>query len=328
MGPGDLQEALKGLHLKQDRRLLVGVESGDDAGVYQLNENTCIIQTLDFITPIVDDPFVFGGIAAANALSDIYAMGGKPLCAMNIVGFPTNTLPISILIAILQGGIEKIHEAEALLIGGHTVDDSELKYGLSVTGIVHPEKIVTNSHALPGDLLILTKALGTGIISTAQKGKMVSKVHMNDAIASMLSLNRSASEQMVEIGANACTDITGFSLLGHAVNMAKSSGVTISFDSRKIPLLNGVEEYASQGLIPGGAYRNEKYFSKRINVAGPLTKEQLLIFYDPQTSGGLLISIARDKAELLLKRLRNSGINQATIVGEVISKKEYDVIIH
>jgi selenide,water dikinase len=307
----------------------VGIESGDDAGVYQLNNDTCLIQTVDFITPIVDDPFLFGGIAAANALSDIYAMGGKPLCAMNIVGFPSCSLPVSVLSTILKGGLEKLHEAGALLVGGHTVDDNELKYGLSVTGIAQPDKIITNRNVVNGDLIILTKPLGTGIIATAHKGKTASEGHVHSVIQSMLSLNRLASELMVESGAHACTDITGFSFIGHAAIMAKASGVTFSFDVRQIPVLEGAQDYASQGMIPRGAYKNEKYFSPRVKLdLRGSEKDRTMVLYDPQTSGGLLIAVEKNKAPLLLKKLIDGGIKNAAIVGEAIPQSEYDVIIH
>lgn len=307
----------------------MGIESGDDAGVYQLNNDTCLIQTVDFITPIVDDPFLFGGIAAANALSDIYAMGGKPLCAMNIVGFPSCSLPVSVLSTILNGGLEKLHEAGALLVGGHTVDDNELKYGLSVTGIAQPDKIIMNRNVVNGDLIILTKPLGTGIIATAHKGKTASAEHVHSAIESMLCLNRLASELMVESGAHACTDITGFSFIGHAAIMAKASGVTFSFDVRQIPVLEGAQDYASQGMIPGGAYKNEKYFSPRVKLElRGSEKDRTMVFYDPQTSGGLLIAVEKNKAALLLKKLIDGGIKNAAIVGEAILQGEYDVIIH
>lgn len=307
----------------------MGIESGDDAGVYQLNNDTCLIQTVDFITPIVDDPFLFGGIAAANALSDIYAMGGKPICAMNIVGFPSCSLPVSVLSTILNGGLEKLHEAGALLVGGHTVDDNELKYGLSVTGIAQPDKIIMNRNVVNGDLIILTKPLGTGIIATAHKGKTASAEHVHSAIESMLCLNRLASELMVESGAHACTDITGFSFIGHAAIMAKASGVTFSFDVRQIPVLEGAQDYASQGMIPGGAYKNEKYFSPRVKLElRGSEKDRTMVFYDPQTSGGLLIAVEKNKAALLLKKLIDGGIKNAAIVGEAILQGEYDVIIH
>jgi selenide,water dikinase len=307
---------------------LVGIESGDDAGIYQLDNDTCLIHTVDFITPIVDDPFLFGSIAAANALSDIYAMGGKPLCAMNIVCFPSCSLPVSVLSTILKGGLEKIHEAGALLVGGHTVDDKELKYGLSVTGTVHPEKIVTNRHAVIGDCIILTKPLGTGIISTAQKGKLARRECINAAITSMLSLNRLASECMVETGVHACTDITGFSFLGHAANMAKSSNVSLSIDSQRIPLLEGTQDYASQGMIPEGAYNNEKYFSPRVKLDNPIPNDRLMVLYDPQTSGGLLISVEKNKATFLLQKLIDGGAKHASIVGEVIPQRSHDIIIN
>jgi selenide,water dikinase len=313
--------------LERDPKLLVGIETGDDAGVFQLNDDACLIQTIDFITPIVDDPFLFGGIAAANALSDIYAMGGKPLCAMNIVGFPSCSLPISILSTILEGGLKKLHEAGAFLVGGHTVDDNELKYGLSVTGIIHPRKIVTNRNAKIGDLLLLTKPLGTGIISTAQKGKIAQERHVNSATKSMLTLNRLASEMMVKERVHACTDITGFGFIGHAAIMAQASKVTFSCDAQQIPLLEGALNYASQGMIPGGAHNNEKFYSPRVNLLAHISQDRLMVLYDPQTSGGLFISTEKHKAEELVKKLKYGGIKKATIVGEVIPQGSHDIII-
>jgi selenide,water dikinase len=312
----------------RNAKLLVGIETGDDAGVYQLADDICLIQTVDIITPIVDDPFLFGSVAAANALSDIYAMGGQPLTALNIVGFPSCSLPISVLLEILKGGLEKIREAGALLVGGHTVDDNELKYGLSVTGTVHPSRIVKNRNASTGDFLILTKPLGTGIIATALKGKVAREEHVHAAAASMAALNRLASELMVEAGAHACTDITGFGLIGHAATMAQASRATFSLDARQIPLLEGALDYASRGMIPGGAYNNEKFYSPRVKLDTRLSGDQLMALYDPQTSGGLLISVEKKRATALVERLKDGGIQEAAIVGEVIAQGDYDIIIH
>jgi len=268
---------------------LVGIHTGDDAGVYKLSENTALIQTVDYITPVIDDPYTFGQIAAANALSDVYAMGGVPLTALNIVCFPTCKLKIEVLKAILEGGLSKIKEAGAILIGGHSVDDMELKYGLSITGVVHPERIITNAGAKPGDFLFLTKPLGLGIIVTAIKGGLASEDAIEKATALMITLNRESSQKMQERQAHACTDITGFGLIGHAVEMAKASKVNIEFWLDKIPFISEALEYASMGLIPAMAYLNKECFSHFVICEKEL-KDLEMLLYDPQTSGGLLIA--------------------------------------
>jgi len=299
----------------------VGIETADDAGVYQIGDHLALVQTVDFITPIVDDPFTFGQIAAANAISDIYAMGAKPLTALNVVGFPRCSLDLSVLTEILRGGLEKIHEAGAVLLGGHTVDDAELKYGLSVTGTVHPEKIVTNRGAKEGDVLILTKPLGSGIISTANKAAVASPGVLQGAVDTMLRLNDKASEAMTEWGAHACTDISGFGLLGHAFEMAKGGGLSFRFFYSQIPILPGTKELAAQGMVPGGAYSNQEYFCREIPISAKVPEMQRIILFDPQTSGGLLIALSRAGGEKLLQRLREKGIQEASLIGEV-SKQE------
>jgi selenide, water dikinase len=279
-----------------------------------------LVQTVDFITPIVDDPFLFGQIAAANALSDVYAMGGKPLTALNIVGFPRETLDLSILTEILRGGLEKVHEAGAVLLGGHTVNDLELKYGLSVTGRVDPGKIVTNRGARAGDALILTKALGTGIISTAQKAKMADAEIAGEALASMVQLNDKASEAMIAAGAHACTDITGFGLLGHGLEMAQASGCGLRLFYSRIPVLRGAKEYAASGLVPGGAYCNQDHFGLEIYFSPAVPEAERILLYDPQTSGGLLIAVPGDHSADLLNRLRENGVSRAALIGEVVER--------
>lgn len=299
----------------------MGTETADDAGVYQINDEIALVQTVDFITPIVDDPYTYGRIAAVNALSDIYAMGGKPLTALNIVGFPRRSLDLSILTDILRGGLEVVHEAGAVLLGGHTVDDSELKYGLSVTGTVHPQKVVKNSEARVGDVLILTKALGTGIISTANKAGMAEAGVLQKAVDSMTRLNDQASEAMLAAGAHACTDITGFGLLGHASEMARGCGLSFRFFFSRIPIISGTGEYAAQGMVPGGAYCNQDHFGRKISISETVPESERIILFDPQTSGGLLIALPAAAGESLLDNLKKRGIAEAALVGEVIVRE-------
>jgi selenide,water dikinase len=296
------------------------MESLDDAGVYKLSDELAIIQTVDFFTPIVDDPYDFGQIAVANALSDVYAMGGKPLTAMNIVCFPIKKLDISILKDILKGGIDKMKEAGVTLVGGHSIDDAELKYGLSVTGTVHPERLVTNSGAKAGDKLILTKPLGTGILSTALKAGKVSKETVAKITKYMAALNKKASELMQEVGVHACTDITGFGLLGHACQIAQNSQVGINVNSGSIPIFTEVEEFAKAGLCPGGLYRNRDFYGKMVEFSNEVPDYTQDILFDAQTSGGLLIVLAPEAAELLMSKLQKAGVQDAAIIGEIVSK--------
>jgi selenide,water dikinase len=293
----------------------------DDAGVYKLTEDMAIIQTIDFFTPIVDDPYAFGQIAAANALSDVYAMGGKPLTAMNVVCFPTKSLDISVLEEILKGGLDKMREAGVALVGGHTIDDTELKYGLSVTGIVSPAHLVTNSGAKAGDQLLLTKPLGTGIISTALKAKLVNKETINKVTSSMATLNNKAAKLMQEVGVHACTDITGFSFLGHAWRIAENSHVSFKIHSASVPFFAEAEEFSKMGLCPAGLHRNREFFTKMVKIPAGVPQYLQDILFDPQTSGGLLISLAPKVARLLLDRLHDAGVPEACIIGEVTSSE-------
>jgi selenide,water dikinase len=293
------------------------LETSDDAGVYQLNEETALVQTVDFFTPIVDDPFQFGQIAVVNALSDVYAMGGKPLTAMNLVAFPIKTVSPAILKEILLGGLSKMKEADVALVGGHTVDDPEIKYGLSVTGLVHPRRILSNATARPGDQLVLTKPLGTGIISTALKGRMASDAVVKRMIETMVTLNRRASEWMQSLGAHACTDITGFGFIGHALEMAKASGVGMMILSEKIPLFHEAMEYARMGWAPAGATANRTFYSCHVDMDPHVSSLLTDLLYDPQTSGGLLISLPGAEAEKLVTSLRREGNSDANIIGEV-----------
>jgi len=291
----------------------------DDAGVYQLTDDLAIIQTIDFFTPMVDDPYTFGQIAAANALSDVYAMGGKPLTAMNVVCFPVKSLDISVLKDVLRGGLDKMREAGAILIGGHSVDDPELKYGLSVMGVVHPKRLVTNAEAKAGDKLVLTKPLGTGIICTAIKAGVADKETIAKVSDYMAALNDKASELMQEVGVHACTDITGFGLIGHAWQMSDNSRVGIEFNSASVPFLPEAEEFAKTGFCPGGLHRNREFYSKNVEFVEQVPEYVQDILFDPQTSGGLLISLTPEAAQLLLDKLLKAKVRPAAIVGEVVS---------
>jgi len=302
------------------------LEKADDAGVYKLTDDLAIVQTVDFFTPIVDDPYTFGQIAVANALSDVYAMGGKPLTALNIVCFPSKTLDISVLRDILRGGIDKMREAGVVLVGGHSVDDPELKYGLSVTGTVHPNRVLTKGGARPGDKLLLTKPIGTGIISTAVKGGMASDQVIKAVAQSMAALNKTASEVMLQVGVNACTDITGFGLLGHACEMIQDSHIGLRIHSASVPIFPETIELARMGMIPGGTYRNKEFRSKMVDSAG-IADVMLDILFDPQTSGGLFVSVSADKASLLLARLKEAGVIDAAIVGEVVSHPKQRIVV-
>ena len=299
---------------------MVGLETYDDAGVYQLNDEVALVQTVDFFTPIVDDPFIFGQIAVANALSDVYAMGGTPITALNLVAFPVKALSSSILKEILRGGLSKMEEAGVALVGGHTVEDPEVKYGLAVTGIVHPNKIITNAKAEPGDRLVLTKPLGTGIIATALKGGIASDGAIQKIVESMIVLNREASEWMKAFGAHACTDITGFGFIGHAIEMVLASQVGMAIQSKDIPIFPEAIEYARMGLIPGGAHSNRDYFSCRVDAHSDLSPLLMDLLYDPQTSGGLLISLPSNEAERLVEALKKEGNIDSCIVGNVVEE--------
>jgi len=314
MGPGDLSEALAPLAARVDPRVLVGRETFDDAGVFQLSDDLALVQTVDFFPPIVDDPYEFGQIAAANALSDVYAMGGEPLTALGIVAFPVGTLPTSVLTEILRGGQDKVHEAGAIIIGGHSVVDEELKYGLSVTGRVHPKRMLTNAGAKAGDRLVLTKPLGTGFVTTALKRGTLTREQAAPAVAMMRALNREAATAALEVGARAGTDITGFGLLGHAAHMALTSDVTLRFTASLLPVLPGAEVAWMQGATPGGADRNEAWVKEKTawGTAEPFLRA---VVVDPQTSGGLLLSLPADRVTEYVARVPGAGL-----VGEVVAR--------
>ena len=299
-----------------DPNLLVGISTGDDAAVYKMNEDMAIISTVDFFPPIVDDPFKFGEIAATNALSDVYAMGGKPIIALNIVGFPVD-LPHDILGEILKGGASKAEEAGVLIVGGHTVDDAEPKYGMSVTGVVNPGKQVTNAGAQPGNALVLTKPIGTGIITTAGKQERVSAETLDRAVAIMGELNRKASEAMMHVGVNACVDITGFGLLGHLRLIAQGSGVSAKVSVDAIPVIEGVSELLDMGIAPGGTHRNLESLDGVVDWHANITELTKILLADAQTSGGLLMSVAPDKLDALLDALESAGVETRAVIGEI-----------
>lgn len=308
-----------------DENLIVGIDTSDDAAVYKINETTALVQTIDFFTPVVDDPYVFGQIAAANSLSDVYAMGGEPRLAMNIICFPTCLSP-QVIAEILRGGYDKVEEAGALLVGGHTVEDDEPKYGLSVSGFIHPNEVVTNCNAKPGDALVLTKPLGIGIINTAIKAQMVDEDTYNIAIFNMRTLNKFAKDAMMRVGVNSCTDVTGFGLLGHGLEMAQGSGTTIVFKSAEIPIIPKAIELACMGLVPAGAYSNMKYIGEKVRFNEEVPQEIRDILFDPQTSGGLLISVPGDKLNNLLEELKGSP-TQVAVIGEVVEQRECSIIV-
>ncbi len=297
--------------------LLVGIETADDAGVFRLTPEIALIQTLDFFTPVVNDPYTFGQIAAANALSDVFAMGGRPLTAMNILCYSPQHVSKDTVREILAGGLDKVHEAGALLVGGHSVDDPEIKYGLAVTGVVHPDRVLTNAGARVGDRLILTKPLGTGIVATAVKGRLASPEAADAAVQVMRTLNKLTPECLEAGGVHALTDITGFGFFGHALEMAAASQVEMVIRAAQVPVLAAAREYAALGLIPAGSYKNRNFCAQSLRLADSLDPLLVDILSDPQTNGGLLISVAADAADALLKSLRRQGCAQAAIVGEV-----------
>ncbi len=310
-----------------DPNLIAGLAGAEDAGVYKLTDDVAVIQTLDFFTPIVDDPYTFGQVAAANSLSDVYAMGGKPITAMNIVCFPVKKLDMSILKDILRGSLDKLNEAEVALVGGHSVEDDELKYGLSVTGTIHPDKVLRNTGAGVGDKLILTKALGTGIINTALKGDMASDDAVAKSIKCMTALNKASSEAMIEFNVSACTDVTGFGLLGHACEMIEGTDVGLKMNADSIPCIPEAAEYAGMGLLPGGLHRNRDFREHMVQMEKSVPQYLQDILYDPQTSGGLLIAVAGADANGLLTKLLEAGVVDANIIGEVVAEPKGKIVV-
>ena len=297
----------------------MGLSRADDAGVYRVSDDLALIQTVDFFTPIVDDPYWFGQIAAANALSDIYAMGGVPKTAMNLVGFPLKEMDLSILRRILEGGIDKMKEAGVALVGGHSVEDSELKYGLSVTGFVHPDRVLVKGALQPGDRLILTKPLGTGVINTAIKADMAPPDLVDRITRLMAALNRDAATVMADFPVHACTDITGFGLLGHLAEMVMGSGYGLLLQSADIPIMPEAVEYAGYGLLPAGAFKNKEFRQFMVDCKPGIDALMVDLLFDPQTSGGLLICISEEHAGQLLDRLIKKGVTESRIIGEVVA---------
>ena len=300
-----------------NKHVLVGLDRADDAGVYRVSEDLALIQTVDFFTPVVDDPYRFGQIAAANALSDVYAMGGTPKTAMNLVAFPVNEMDISVLRAVIQGGIDKLVEAETVLIGGHSIEDRELKYGLSVTGFVCPDRVLTKKRLRAGDRMVLTKPLGIGIVNTAVKADLASAELVETVTRIMAALNRKAAEVMDRFDVGACTDVTGFGLIGHLAEMVSGSGLGARIDSRRVPMIPEALEFAAMGLIPAGAYRNREFREGMLDFAESVERTRQDVLADPQTSGGLLISIPEAQAADLVSALKDAGIEDAADIGAV-----------
>ena len=323
LSPQILSEVMGKLPGFQDKKLLVGVETSDDAAVYQISEELALIQTLDFFPPMVDDPYTFGQIAAANAMSDIYAMGGEPKIALNIVAYP-NCLGTETLEAMLSGGASKVKEAGAVLAGGHSINDEEPKYGMAVTGFVHPEKVWKNYGAKPGNLMILTKPLGTGLVNTAVKADMASKRAMEEARNSMTTLNKVAKEVFSDFPVHCCTDVTGFSLAGHGLEIARASNVTLEVWAKELPVLWEALDYAAMGLVPEGTYRNKNFQKQEVRLGAEISEAMEDLIFDPQTSGGLLVCMEEQYAREALKTLKDRGLaTPAAIVGQVKEKGEY-----
>ena len=319
---------MRGIEFPTDSNVLVGLDRADDAGVYKVTDDIAMIQTVDFFTPVVDDPYWFGQIAAANALSDVYAMGGVPKTAMNLVAFPIKEMDIAILRQIIQGGLDKMTEAGVVLVGGHSVEDKELKYGLSVTGFIHPDRILTKKDLKAGDRLILTKPLGTGIVNTAVKGGLASADIIQRVTRLMTTLNRDAAHIMGHYPVHACTDITGFGLLGHLAEMISDTPLGIKLMSQEIPIIPEAVDYAGMGLVPAGAYKNREFRECRVDFAPSVDRIVQDILFDPQTSGGLLIGVEKDNAGGLVAELQEKGIQEAAIIGEAMAESEERIVVH
>lgn len=310
-----------------DPNLLVGAENGSDAGVYRLRADLLIVQSLDFFPPLVDDPFTYGQIAAANALSDVLVMGARPTTAMNIVAFPDDELDLSVLSEILAGGAERVRQAGAVVVGGHTVRDQEIKYGLSVTGIVEPERLMTNRDARPGQVLVLTKPLGTGFVTTAFKAGRCPNDVLQATVASMIQLNSIGRDAALAVGAKAATDITGFGLAGHVLEMAEASGVTVVLEVGRLPLLPGVEDLARRGNRTRASATNRQFAAQRMRVEGQPDELRLEMLFDAQTSGGMLISVAAEHAEQVVQAARSGGALATCVVGSVVEKQDASLVV-
>ena len=316
-----------GIKFPKDANVIVGLDRADDAGVYRISNDLALIQTVDFFTPIVDDPYWFGQIAAANALSDVYAMGGTPKTAMNLVAFPVKEMDLAVLRQIIQGGIDKLSEARTVLIGGHSIEDKELKYGLSVTGFVHPDRVLTKKNLQTGDHLVLTKPLGTGIINTVIKAGMASAELTEKITRQMAELNRTAADIMTRFDVHACTDVTGFGLIGHLAEMVSGSSKSVRLQSQQVPIIMEAEEFAAMGLIPAGAHRNRE-FRDPMTIWGENIRRTLQdLLVDPQTSGGLLIGVSQSQAADLVVALQDGGIEAAAVIGVVVEETEEKIWI-
>lgn len=327
IGPADLSQVIRSLPQAQpDPNLLVGIDTSDDAGVYKLTDDLAIVQTVDFFTPIVDDPYSFGQVAAANAISDVYAMGGRPLTALNIVAFPIHTLDKQVLADILRGAGDKMKEAGITLVGGHSIDDKEPKFGMAVTGLVHPQKVLTNAGAKPGDKLILTKPIGVGILTTSIKKDKLSEAEVARVTEVMATLNKTAAETMEPFEVHACTDVTGFGLMGHSLEMAKGSGVGIRIYAEQVPVLPRVRELAEEGFVPGGTKNNFAHVQDSITFSDKLDQIGQWILCDAVTSGGLLISVNGEQADELLNKLKAAGV-EASLIGETTADHPGRIVV-
>ena len=325
VGAGVLAQLLQDIKVHSDPNLLVGFDHSDDASVYRITDDLALVQTVDFFPPIADDPYLFGQIAATNALSDVYAMGGEPKLCLNIMAVPEK-MPMEAVHDILRGGYDKVYEAVALITGGHSIHDDEPKYGLAVTGFVHPDRVLTNSGAKPGDVLFLTKPLGIGILSTAAKADMVSEEGQRRMFELMTTLNRSARDVMVKYDVHACTDVTGFGLMGHSCEMAQGSGCTLHIHVGDVPFHGEALEFADMGLVPAGAYRNRAFAEASVAVRGSVSRAMQDILYDPQTSGGLLMAVDARDADALLRRLHEK-IPEAAAIGHVTPKEDSALVL-
>jgi len=323
----DLKIVLAGLPKTEDTRVLVSADTCDDAGVFKISEDLALVQSVDVFTPSVDDPYTFGQIAAANSVSDIYAMGGLPLTALSIIGFPIETMSHRIMNQILRGGVDKMKEAGVSIIGGHSIKDNEVKFGFAVSGTIHPKKIITNNQAQPGDILVLTKPIGTGVIGFASQIGKASAESLNTISRSMAELNKIPAEVMMDMGVKTATDVTGFGLMGHLSEIAAQSKVTIEIFADQVPVFSGVFEKIRQGMISGAIERNKEFASQYVTTSPEVKEERETVLYDPQTSGGLLIAIHPDGAGELVSRLKNNGINFATVIGRVVSKSDGQIIL-
>ncbi len=308
-----------------DPRLLVGTETADDAGVFKIRDDLALIQTVDIFTPLVDDPYLFGQIVAANCLSDVWAMGGEVLTVLNLLGYPPKKLSTDVAAEILKGCAEKIKEIGGVLCGGHTWIDPELRVGLAVTGVIHPDRIITNAGAEPGNALILTKSIGAGILSYAHIQGEIDSVQMEPVVQSMTALNLSASRTMVEMGATACTDVTGFSLLGHAVEMAEASSISMEISASQVPIFDHVLTLAHKNMILPLGRENELSFKNQIEFHPDVSQDLIKVLFDPQTSGGLLITVPDDQKEPLMKKLQERGVTSAKIIGRIVERDKMEI---